>query len=153
MHDGFPFRQVLFIVLIVASLSLSSFGWYESTTRPMHVLSVGGMRVAQESFVPQNSVWNSGLRVVITPDHERGPVQLLIVCDGAIGAGPKEGRFAKNGAFKVQAAGFMTDHADVWNIKWANPAWSVDDPVTFEFQSERPIQVKWVIPITYNPGS
>src|ERR1700686_764789 len=63
MHDGFPFRQVLFIVLIVASLSLSSFGWYESTTRPMHVLSVGGMRVAQESFVPQNSVWNSGLRV------------------------------------------------------------------------------------------
>jgi hypothetical protein len=139
----------LFLLLSVGS---ASYGFYLIAQRPIRT-SACGMKFTQDNFTPKNSAWNSGLRITITPDRERGPVQLLIVCDEAIGLAPKEGKLTKGGQFQVEAQMLMQSHPDVWNVKWRTPTWTSDDSVTFELLSERPIHVKWVLPISYNPGS
>jgi hypothetical protein len=139
----------LFLLLSIGS---ASYGFYLIAQRPIQT-SACGMKFTQDNFTPKNSAWNSGLRVTITPDRERGPVQLLIICDEAIGLAPKEGKLTKGGQFQVEAQMLMQSHPDVWNVKWKTPTWNSDDPVTFELLSERPIHVKWVLPISYNPGS
>jgi len=139
-------------IFLLLSIGSASYGFYLIAQRPIQT-SACGMKFTQEDFIPQNSAWSSGLRVTITTDGERGPVQLLIICDGEIGVAPKEGSLAKRGKFPVESQMLMVSHPDVWNVKWRKPVWTVDDSVTFELLSERPIHVKWVFPISYNPNS
>ena len=146
-------RMLAFAVFLFA-LSFTFFAYtsYRISQRPTRTIACG-MSFLQQNFIPINSPWSSGLRVTIIPDRERGRVQLLIIYDEAIGLAPKEGKLTKGGQFQVEAQGLMQSYPDVWNVKWKTPTWNSDDPVTFEFLSERPIRVTWVLPIGYNPGS
>ncbi len=141
-----------FAVFLFALSAGFVYEFYLISRRPIQTTSCG-MTFVQQSFTPKNAPWNSGLRVTIIADRERGPVQLLVVCDGDIGAAPKEGRFTKGGPFQLEAQGLVQSHPDVWNVKWRSPVWAADDFVTFELLSDRPIHVKWIFPISYNPGS
>jgi len=156
MPEPLPPSKKKIVAFAVFMFALSSafftYTFYRISQRPTRTIACG-MSFLQQNFTPVNSPWSSGLRVTIATDRERGPVQLFIICDGFIGATPKEGIFTKSGIFKVQSQELVQSHPDVWNVKWASPVWASDDSVTFELLSERPIHVKWVLPISYNPGS
>jgi hypothetical protein len=142
-------------IFLFLSLASASYGFYVAARRPMRIVSCG-FSFTEKPITPRDSTWSYGLSVTITPDHEREHAQLLIISDGPIGAGPRKdtvATLAQGGSFTVQAGEPMQSHPEVWNVKWANPTWNVNDPVTFELFSERPIRVKWVFPIIYNPGS
>jgi hypothetical protein len=140
-------------IFLVLSFASASYGFYLVAHRPVKTVSCG-LSFYEQSFTPKNSVWNSGLRVTITPDHEREHSQLLFIFDGSVGDGPRKGTVAilsQTGSFAVQSGEPLSSHPEVWNVKWATPVWTVNDSASFEFFSERPVHVKWVLPIIYNP--
>ena len=124
----------------------------KTVTRVLPAPEYGAQIIHRENFIPGDSKYGSGLRVTLATDQRRGPVQLLLICDGDIGLAPGAGKSSKSGAFIVESQMLMPSHPEVWNVKWRTPEWTPGDAITFEFLSRKKIDAKAVIPITYNPN-
>lgn len=122
-------------------------------TRTLPAPEFGTQVVHRENFIPGDSKYGSGLRLTLATDQRRGPVQLLIICDGDIGLAPSAGKSSKSGVFVVESQMLMPGHPEVWNVKWRTPEWTPGDTIMFEFLSKKKIDANAVIPITYNPNA
>ncbi len=147
-------RSKLILVLILGGLVFSGYGFFQSrvVTHALPAPESGTQIIEQKNFIPDDPRWTSGLRVTVATDKNRGPVQILVICDGDIGLAPNAGKSPKSGQFLVESQMLLTGHPEVWNVKWRIPQLTPDDPVTFEFLSKKEIHAKWTITINYNPN-
>ncbi len=149
----FPKRQILFLILIFASLAMSLIGWYRSSSRPF--LAPSGIQiVSQKKITSDDPQLPFGWEVVIETDKERSPVQLWIICDGDIGKG--HGKFLNGKEFSFPTEAVMTTglyHPDVFNVKWAKPEWTPGEPVVVQLFSKTPIHALSVTQVIYRPNS
>jgi hypothetical protein len=148
-----PARQILFLVLIVASLLLSSIGWYKSYHREPLGPPTGFTVTHWENFIPADHRYGSGVKVTIATENiMKGPIQFFIIFDGDIEQFPTGARFTNGGPFTFESQELLKSHADVFNVKWRTPEWTPSEFVEMEFLSRYPRRPKWVIPINYNPN-
>lgn len=135
----FPKRQLLFLALIFASLTMSAIGWYVSSHRP--ILQVGTeTRFTEKEFRRDDPKLPYGLEVTIDTVREVEPLGVLVICDGEIGYSSARLKSGEN--FSQMAQGLLTNHPDVFVMKWKAPAWKPGTPLVVQLYSETPIHVK-----------
>ncbi len=151
---GKKWKLAAVLTLFTISLACSSLGFYLLARGPKQSIvgPAAAITFTQENFLPNDPRWTSGLRVTLATDKNRGPVQILIICDGDIGLAPNGGKSSKSGQFLVESQMLMTSHPEVWNVKWRDPVWTPHDTVSFEFLSRKEIHAQWIVPINYNPN-
>ena len=99
-----------------------------------------GIQFAEREFRRDDPKLPYGLEVTIEPTQEVEPVGVLVPCDGEIGYWSARLKNGEN--FSQMAQGLLTNHPDVFVMKWKAPAWKPGTPLVVQLYSETPIHVK-----------